>query len=283
VRDAGHGADPTTLVPPRTLLSLAVMGLTAMSNRFEDVAAVVTGGASGNGRAIATRLASEGASVTIADVREDPRLGGTPTHERISQRGGEAQFVECDVQSIEEIRDAVARTVDAFGSLDVMVNNAGIDRKIPVEDVSLDDFESLCDINLNGVYFGCQAAIDVMRDQPEGGCIINISSIAGSYGFADTSMYCATKGGVTNLTRALAVEVAADGIRVNAISPGIIETAATVEDEDTVEEFADDVPLGRIGQPEDVGNVAAFLASEDASYVTGHNLVVDGGIVASPT
>jgi NAD(P)-dependent dehydrogenase (short-subunit alcohol dehydrogenase family) len=254
-----------------------------MSNRFEDVAAVVTGGASGNGRAIATRLASEGASVTIADVREDPRLGGTPTHERITQRGGKAQFIECDVQSIGEIRDTVAQTVDAFGSLDVMVNNAGIDRKIPVEDVSLDDFELLCDVNLNGVYFGCQAAIDVMRDQPEGGCIINISSIAGLYGFPDTSMYCATKGGVTNLTKALAVEVAADGIRVNAINPGIIETAATVEDEDTVEEFADDVPLGRIGQPEDVGNVAAFLASEDASYVTGHNLVVDGGIVASPT
>lgn len=251
-----------------------------MSNRFGGKAAVVTGGSSGNGRAIALRFAEEGAAVTVADIREDPRLGGEPTREIIEGNGGEAQFVECDVRSIEDLRHTVDLTVETFGSLDIMVNNAGVDRHLDIEDVTLEDYEYIMDINVKGTYFGCQAAIEAMRADGGDGNIINMSSMAGLKGFPEDSVYCTAKGGISNLTRQLAIELAGDNIRVNAINPGIIETAATTEDEDTVEQYAEDIPLGRIGQPEDVANVAAFLASDDAGYVTGHNLVVDGGYIA---
>ncbi|SDN24316.1 NAD(P)-dependent dehydrogenase, short-chain alcohol dehydrogenase family [Halogranum gelatinilyticum] len=251
-----------------------------MTGRLSGTAALVTGASSGNGRAIARRFAEEGASVTVADVRKDPRLGGDPTHEVIEAAGGEAQYVETDVTDVDALRDAVEATVDAYGSLDVMVNNAGVERQLPIEEATEEDFAWLMDINLKGVYFGCQAAIETMLEQDGGGTIVNMSSIAGIRGLANSSLYCTSKGGVTNLTRELAVEHGENDIRVNALNPGFIETAMTMEDGETAGGILDQTPLGRAGQPEEVADAALFLASEESSFVTGHNLVLDGGFTA---
>jgi len=251
-----------------------------MSERLQGKTALVTGGSSGNGRAIARRFAEEGANVTVADVREDPRMGGEPTHELVEREGGAAQFVECDVSSVADLRAAVDATVEAFGSLDVMVNNAGVERQLPLEQATEEDYEWLMDINLKGVYFGSQAAVEVMSEQAEGGSIVNMSSIAGIRGLANSSLYCTSKGGVTNLTRQLAVEHGPEGIRVNALNPGFIETAMTMEDGETAGGILDQTPLGRAGQPDEVADAAIFLASDESSFVTGHNLVLDGGFTA---
>ena len=251
-----------------------------MSERLQGKTALVTGGSSGNGRAIARRFAEEGANITVADVREDPRMGGEPTHDLIESEGGNAQFVHCDVSSIEDLHAAVDATVEAFGSLDVMVNNAGVERQKPLGEVTDEDYEWLMDINLKGVFFGSQAAVEVMREQEDGGSIINMSSIGGIRGLENSSLYCTSKGGVTNLTREMAVEQGKHDIRVNALNPGFIETAMTMEDGDTAGGILDQTPLGRAGQPDEVADAALFLASDESSFVTGHNLVMDGGFTA---
>ena len=251
-----------------------------MSERLQGKTALVTGGSSGNGRAIARRFAEEGANVTVADVREDPRMGGEPTHDLIEDEGGNAQFVHCDVSSIADLHAAVDATVEAFGSLDVMVNNAGVERQKPLGEVTEDDYEWLMDINLKGVFFGSQAAIEVMREQADGGSVINMSSIGGIRGLKNSSLYCSSKGGVTNLTRELAVEHGEHDVRVNALNPGFIETAMTMEDGDTAGGILEQTPLGRAGQPDEVADAALFLASDESSFVTGHNLVMDGGFTA---
>ena len=248
-----------------------------MTARFNGQSVLVTGAASGNGRAIARAFADEGAAVTVCDIQEEPRMGGTPTHELIAEEGAEVQFVECDVSNPDDLHEAVAEHVEMFGSLDVMVNNAGIDRQMPIQEAEPSDYDMLMDINLRGVYFGCQAAIDAMIDQPDGGNIVNMSSIAGLSAVDNSSLYCTSKGGVTNLTRQLALEHGENGIRVNAINPGVIETAMTLEDGDTIDGLLAETPLGRAGQPEEVADGVLYLASDDASFITGHNLVMDGG------
>jgi len=248
-----------------------------MSQRLADTTALVTGASSGIGRAIALRFGEEGASVVVADIRTEPREDGTPTHERLS----DGTFIETDVSDVEALRSTITETVETFGSLDVVVNNAGVfPGSQPIETVSEDEYDRLMAINLKGVYFGSTLAAEVMREQGDGGSIINLSSIAGVVGFDDSAAYCASKGGVTNLTRELALELGVDGIRVNAISPGVIETAMTTEDAAVAGTMGDRIPLGRDGQPEEIAGAALFLASDASSYVTGHNLVVDGGYTA---
>lgn len=251
-----------------------------MPRGLTDKTALITGGASGNGREIAKRFADEGMQVVVADVTDEPRLGDQPTHESIREDGGDALFVETDVTSISDLEAAVETTVEEYGSLDVMVNNAGIFEAKPIGEVDEGEYDRMMDINLKGVYFGCQVAIERMQSQDDGGCIINLSSIAGLFAFDDSSVYCATKGGIATLSKELAVEQGPNGIRVNAINPGIIRTAMTTEDSGADDEMTDQIPLRRDGEPEEIASVAAFLASDDAAYVTGHNLVVDGGFTA---
>lgn len=252
-----------------------------MGNRVNGDAALVTGASSGNGRAIARRLAEEGASVTVADIRETPRLGGTPTHELITENAGAAQFVETDVTSIESIERAVEATVDRFGSIDIMVNNAGITSNQTIDTVAEGDFEQVMDINLKGVYFGCQKASAEMVTQDDRGVIVNIGSMAGMFGLHDSSLYCASKAAVNNLTRQLALELGPEGIRVNSVSPGFIQTAMTVEDSENAGRFDEIIPLKRDGQPSEVADAVLYLASDESSYVNGHNLVIDGGLTAA--
>jgi len=248
-----------------------------MPSTLDGKAALITGAASGIGRAIAIRFAEAGADVVVADVQREPREDGKPTDELLA----ESEFVETDVSAVADVRAAVDATVEAFGSLDVMVNNAGIfPGRQPIETVTEADYDRLIDINLKGVYFGSKFAAAAMREGGEGGSIVNLSSIAGLIGYDEAAAYCASKGAVANLSRELAVELGADGIRVNAINPGVIETAMTTDDAPIAGTMDEQIPLHRDGQPEDVAGAALFLASDDSAYVTGHNLVVDGGYTA---
>lgn len=241
--------------------------------------AVVTGAASGNGRAIADAYAEEGADIVVADIQENPREGGEPTHQLIADDYGvDAKFVECDVTDTDSLVEAVD-AADEFGGIDIMVNNAGIFRQKDFVEVTEEEYEQMMDINVKGVFFGAQAAAKKMLNKGDGGTIINMSSVAGIIGQATFSVYHTTKGAVRLLTYSLADELGPEGIRVNAIHPGVIETEMTKDDVPiATKESAENTPMERLGQPEDVAGAALYLASDDlAGYVNGESLIVDGG------
>jgi NAD(P)-dependent dehydrogenase (short-subunit alcohol dehydrogenase family) len=247
-----------------------------------DDVAVVTGGASGIGRAIALTFAREGADVVVADRREDPRGGGTPTHERIeSEFDTETAFVECDVSVPEDLETAVD-AAEAFGGVTTMVNNAGVFRIQEFTEVTEAEYDQVMDVNAKGAFFGAQAAARRMLDR-ESGSIINLSSTGGLYGVGDYVAYCMSKGAVRLLTYSLADALGPEGIRVNAIHPGVVESTMTREDSKVIgtdrgEAFRDRIPMESFGSPQDVADAALYLASDLASYVNGESLVVDGGI-----
>ncbi|QGN07779.1 SDR family oxidoreductase [Halorhabdus sp. CBA1104] len=243
-------------------------------NGIQDSVAIVTGASTGIGVAAAKRFAGEGAAVVVADVNVE---AGTETVTEIEAAGGEATFVETDVSDPDAVDAMVETAVETYGGLDFAFNNAGIDgERAPTADQSLDTWERVIDVNLKGVFLCMQAEIPAMLEGG-GGSIVNTSSIAGQVGLSHVSPYVASKFGVIGLTKNAALEYGAEGIRVNAICPGLIETPMTDTNQEFVDRAIAATPIGRGGQPEEIGDAAVWLCSEDASFVTGEAMAIDGG------
>jgi cyclopentanol dehydrogenase len=224
-------------------------------------------------------FAKEGAKIVIGDVLETE---GKQIEGEINKTGGECLFVPLDVTDENQWNEAVAATVRRFGKLDILINNAGIFRTSPVEETSSTEWDQVMDINAKGVFLGAKAAIPAMREAG-GGSIINLSSVAGLVGAAYSSAYSASKGAVRLFTKSTAIQYATDGVRCNSIHPGVIQTDMTKEaiaDSQFKAQRLDPTPLARLGQPEDVAYGALYLASDESSFVTGAELVIDGGWTA---
>jgi 3-oxoacyl-[acyl-carrier protein] reductase len=238
--------------------------------------AVITGGAQGLGYAMGERFAEQGAKVVLADVDGDAAAAAAA---ELSSRGfpGSVTGAHCDVTAEESVQALVATAVETTGGLHVWVNNAGILRDATMRRMELDDFRAVIDVHLQGTWLGLKYASAHMRERG-GGVIINMSSISGKVGNPGQTNYSAAKAGIVGMTKAAAKELGHLGIRVNAIQPGLIDTAmiATLKPEVMAQRLAD-IPLGRVGQPEEVANVALFLASELSSYLTGITIEVAGG------
>ena len=248
--------------------------------RLENKVAVVTGSSSGIGEAIALAFAAEGAAVVVNYSRHED--AAQKVLDKIEAAGGKGLVVGADVSDPKEVEAMVQQAVGTFGRLDIMVNNAGMERKMPFLQTPFEVWQETIAVNLTGAWLGCQAAAKQMVAQGEGGRIINVSSVHEDLAMPTNSPYCATKGGVRMLMRTLAVELAPHDITVNNIAPGAIETpmdAPLEQDPDEMKELLSEIPLGRMGKPEEVANLALFLASDDSSYVTGSTLFVDGGMI----
>lgn len=248
-----------------------------MTGQFDGKVALVTGASSGIGRATAIAFARVGAKVVAASRRI---AEGEETVRRIQEAGGEAIFVQTDVSRAAEVEALVNKTVDTYGRLDCACNNAGRAVFGPLIEMPEEDWNQMFDVNLKGMWLCLKYEISMMLKQ-EGGAIVNVASVGGVIGAAGTAAYSATKGGVIALSRSAAIEYAKSGIRLNIISPGSIETdmLATVPT-DLLAQVAAGHPVGRIGKPEEVAEAVVWLCSDVASFVTGHNMIVDGGYTA---
>ena len=246
--------------------------------RLENKVAFISGGARGMGEVMAKLFAQEGARVVIGDVLEDE---GQRVEATINETGGECLFIRLDVTDEAQWQQAIASTVARFGKLDILINNAGIYRTRRVEDTTSEEWDQVLAINGKGVFLGTKAAIPEMR-KAGGGSIINLSSVAGLVGSTDSAAYNASKGAVRLLTKSTAIQYAKEGIRANSIHPGTIETPMTADllSGDGRQDRMNRTPLGRLGRPEDVAYGALYLASDEASFVTGSELVIDGGRTA---
>jgi NAD(P)-dependent dehydrogenase (short-subunit alcohol dehydrogenase family) len=249
--------------------------------RLKDKVAVITGAASGIGLATARRFGLEGAIVVAADVQDASQL----CHELV-ETGVSARFVQADVSEADEVDRLFEEVVKSFGRLDVLVNNAGIGLPKRITDTTEADWDRLMDVNLKGVFLCARAAIPAMKSQA-GGAIVNVASELGLVGGSEIAAYCASKGGVVQLTRAMAVDHCQDGIRVNCVCPGPIATPllesiidGSSKPDQERGRIAQKTLLKRMGKPEEIANVILFLASDESSYMTGSIVLVDGGSTA---
>jgi NAD(P)-dependent dehydrogenase (short-subunit alcohol dehydrogenase family) len=252
-----------------------------MGNRVEAKVALVTGAGSvgGLGQAIARRLAEEGAIVYLTDVDADGAVA------RAGEIGHGAVGLAHDATSEDAWIETIRGIVDEHGRLDILVNNAGIAVLHPIEDMTLDRFERQMTVNMTTAYLGMRHGVAAMRKAGHGGSIVNISSVGGIIGLARTHAYGASKAGIRLFGKGVAVETAREGIRVNSVHPGMIHTGMTAPladpDPDAQRQRLESViPMGRMGEPEDIANCVLFLASDEARYVTGAEFVVDGGMTA---
>lgn len=245
--------------------------------RFQQKVVVITGAGSGIGAGAAQRFAREGASVVL--------VGRTPEKlEKVAAQlpQGKHLVVPCDVSSTDEVQNLAQRVIDEYGRVDVLVNNAGVIVQGRIHEISLNDWETLMATDLNGVFYCTHYFMPELLKTK--GNVVNISSVSGLGGDWGMSVYNAAKGAVTNFTRALAMDYGADGVRVNAICPGFTFTELTEDmkqNEPLLQKFYERIPLKRAGEPEDIADAIAFIASDDARYITGVNLPVDGGLTAS--
>ncbi|MFP8953492.1 SDR family NAD(P)-dependent oxidoreductase [Natrialbaceae archaeon A-arb3/5] len=247
---------------------------------MDDSTVIVTGSSKGIGKALAKRFAAEGASV-VTNSRDGARAAAVA--EEIVGDGGAAVGIEADVSDRESVQELVDGAVDEFGSLDIMVNNAGTTVIESALEMDPNDWRSVLEVNLTGVFFGMQAAGQQLVEQGTGGQIVTISSMIGQQGFTQRAPYCASKAGVDNLTRVFATELAEHDVHVNALAPGFVETDITEQTQDAAGYTDDDVrrrtPLGRFGTMDEIANCVTFLASGD-HYITGEVLRADGGWMA---
>lgn len=247
-----------------------------MTALLHDRIAVITGAAQGLGYAIAEAFLAEGASVVIGDINAEAAYSAA---ERLDA-GADARAigVACDVTKEEDVARLVAAAVERYGRLDIMVNNAGIARDASMRKMPVADFELIIDVHLKGTWLGTRAAAAQMREQGSGGVVVNMSSISGKVGNPGQTNYSAAKAGIVGLTKAAAKELGFAGIRVNALQPGLIRTRMLDDLSDTVRASRlTEIPLGRFGEPEEVAQVAVFLASDMSSYLTGVTIEISGG------
>ena len=250
-------------------------------NSLDGKISFVTGAGSGIGRATALAFAERGAIVVVTDVNAD---GGHETQRLIESSGGEALFVACDVGEAASVEAAVNRCVEVYGRLDCAFNNAGILGEMSLTaDGTEENFDRIIRVNLKGIWLSMKYEIPQMLRQG-GGVIVNTASNAGMTGTPELAAYSATKGGVVQLTRSAALEYARANIRINAVCPGLISTPMVAQQAidypDAVANFTELEPIGRLGQPEEIAQAVVWLSSDDASFVTGHPMAVDGGILA---
>jgi meso-butanediol dehydrogenase / (S,S)-butanediol dehydrogenase / diacetyl reductase len=260
--------------------------MNAVDGRLEGKVAVITGAASGQGRAAARLFAREGARVVVADLNDE---GAQEVVRDITDSGGEAATARVDVSREAEVEDMIRQAVEEFGRLDVLFNNAGVGysasdrmKMASVVETPEKDWDAILAINLKGVAMGCKHAIPIMEEQG-GGAIVNNASINALVGLPGADAYTAAKGGIVSLTRVLAVDWGPKNIRINCICPGGVETpmiAPVLSDEQVLSLMRESTPLGRLARPEEIAQVALFLASDEASYLNGAILPVDGGWTA---
>lgn len=245
--------------------------------RLEGRTALVTGSARGLGKAIALKLATMGANIVLNDIVSSDSLDATVTE--FKNAGYKAVVSKGDVRNPEDVKAMIAAAVEAFGSVDILVNNAGITRDKPMAMMSEEDWDAVLDINLKGAFFCTKFAAKQMIRQKYGR-IVNIASVAGRYGNQGQANYSASKAGLIGLTKTTAKEFAPRGITCNAVAPGIIQSKMTdALPEEVRKRYLENIPLGRFGTPEDVAGVVAFLASDNASYITGQVIDIDGGLI----
>lgn len=257
---------------------------------LEGKVALVTGSSQGIGQGIVLRLAAAGADVVI-NYRSHPE-GAEETLAKVQALGGECYMAECpksrghtiqaDLGSVEMVRELIAESIAHFGKLDILVNNAGIEKHAPFWEVTEADYDAVLNVNMKGVFFATQAFVQHLIATNRPGKIINISSVHEDLPFPNFTAYCVSKGGMKMFTRNLAVELGARGITINNVAPGAIATPINTKllnDSEKLGALLHNIPLGRLGQPEDVAALVAFLASSEADYITGSTFVVDGGLL----
>lgn len=248
--------------------------------KLAEKVAIVTGGSGGIGQALCDRLAREGAKIVI-NYRSHPDEA-EEVKKKVEQAGSQASIVQADLSKVEQINNLVDEAINHFGKVDILVNNAGLEKRADFWDVTESDYDLVMNVNLKAVFFATQAVVKHFRATNNPGRIINISSVHEELPFPHFTSYCASKGGVKMITRNLAVELGSMGITINNVAPGAIATPINqdlLNNPEQLKKVTQNIPLGRMGEPEDVSGIVAFLASDEAKYITGSTFYVDGGLL----